>query len=72
MMSGKLIAAGLLKRKMFWNKSYGAISFAHDVTNRNLFGNSSISIREVIIASILWEFDQENLLFWVAFLVQVR
>ena len=58
----------------------------HDITNKILsrdsnyivdvvmwpkFGNSSISMREVIIISILWEFDQKNHFFWRAVLVQV-
>ena len=59
---------GLLKMKLFWIKSYDAIIPVHDVTNKILsrdsiyivdvvkwpnFGNSSISMREVIITSIL-------------------
>ena len=58
----------------------------HDITNKILsrdsnyivdvvmwpkFGNSSISMREVIIISILWEFDQKNHFFWRAVLAQV-
>ena len=59
---------GLLKMKLFWIKSYDAIISVHDVTNKILsrdsiyivdvvkwpnFGNSGISMREVIITSIL-------------------
>ena len=59
---------GLLKIKVFWNKCYDAIISVHDVTNEILscdsnyivdvlmwpmFDNSSISIREVVITSIL-------------------
>ena len=59
---------GLLKMKLFWIKSYDAIISVLDVTNKILsrdsiyivdvvkwpnFGNSSISMREVIITSIL-------------------
>ena len=54
--------------KLFWIKSYDAIISVHDVTNKILsrdsiyivdvvkwpnFGNSGISMREVIITSIL-------------------
>ena len=35
------------------------------------FGNSSISVRDNIITSILEEFDQENRFFWGVALVQV-
>ena len=64
-MSAKLAALGLLKRKVFWNKVYNVIIFVHDVSNKTLsrhliyivnmvlwppkFGNSSISIGEFII-----------------------
>ena len=68
MMSAKLATLGLLKIKIFWNKGYGAMIPVHDVTNKILlrdsnyfvdvvmwpkFGNSSISMREVPITSIL-------------------
>ena len=33
MMSAKMVTLGLLKIKVFWNKDYDAILFAHDVTN---------------------------------------
>ena len=65
MMSAKMATPGLLK--VFWNKSYDVITFVHDVTSKishasgciadlvmwPKFGNSSISVREVIITSIL-------------------
>ena len=59
---------GLLKIKIFWNKGYDVIIFVYDVINKNLsrdsyyivdvvlwpkFGNSSTSMKEVIITSIL-------------------
>ena len=59
---------GLLKITVFWNKDYDVIISVDDVTNTFLsgdsnyivdvfmwpkFGNSSISIREVITTSIL-------------------
>ena len=68
MMSAKLATPGLLKIKIFQNKGYDVIIPDYDVTNKILsrdsnyivdvvmwskFGNSSISIREVIITSIL-------------------
>ena len=68
MMSAKMASQGFLKIAVFWNKGYGVIIYAHDVTNKILsldsnyimdlvmwpkFGNSSISMREVIIISIL-------------------
>ena len=68
MMSAKLTALVLLKIKVFFNKGYDVIISDHYVTNKILsldshytvdvvmtpkFGNSSISIREVTITSIL-------------------
>ena len=68
MMSAKMATLGLLRIKVFWNKSYDAITYLHDAANKILsydsnyfvdvvmwpkFGNSSISLREVIITSIL-------------------
>ena len=67
-MSQKLATPGLLKIKTFRNKGYDVIIPDSDVTNKILsrdskyiidvvmwpkFGNSSISMREVIITSIL-------------------
>ena len=68
MMSAKMATPGLLKIKVFWNKGYDVIISVHDVTNKILsresnyttdvvmrpkFGNCSISMRKVIISSIL-------------------
>ena len=68
MMSAKMATPGLLKIKVFWNKGYDVIIYVHDVTNKILsrdsnygvnvvmwskFGDSSISVREVVITSIL-------------------
>ena len=68
MMSAKMATLGLLKIKVFWNKDYDVINYLYDVTNKILshqsnnfvdvvmwskFGNSSISMREVLITSIL-------------------
>ena len=67
MMSAKMATPGLLKRKVLWNKGYVIIP-VHDVTKKNLlrdsdfiidvvicpkFGKVSISMREVIITSLL-------------------
>ena len=68
MMAAKLATLDLPKIKVLWNKGYNVLIFVHDVTNKILllelndtvdsviwpkFGNSSISMREVIITSIL-------------------
>ena len=86
MMSAKLATLDLLKIKVFWNKGYDVIIFVYDVINKNLsrdsnyivdvvmwpkFGNSSISMREVIITSSLKGFDQKKQFFWGVVLVQV-
>ena len=67
MMSAKMATPGLLKITVFWNKGYDVIISVDDVTNKILsrdsnyivdvvmwpkFGNSSISMREVIITSV--------------------
>ena len=68
MMSAKLATLGLLKIKVFWNKVYGVIIYLHDFTRKTLsrdsnyivdvvvwpkFGYPNISMREVIMTSIL-------------------
>ena len=68
MMSAKMATPGLLKITVFWNKGYDVIIPVDDVANEILsrdpnhivdvfmwpkFGNSSISMREVITTSIL-------------------
>ena len=68
MMWPKMANSGLLKINVFWNRGYDIISFIHEVTNKVLsrdsnyvvdavtrpkFGNSSISMKEVILTSIL-------------------
>ena len=67
-MSAKMATPDLLKITVFWNKGYDVIIPVDDVTNKILsrdsnyivdlfmwpkFGNSSISMREVITTSIL-------------------
>ena len=85
-MSAKIATSDLLKIKIFWNKGYDVIIYVHDVTNKILsrdsnyivdvvmwpkFGNSSISIREVIITSTCKDLTRKPL-FWVVALVQVQ
>ena len=65
MTSAKLATPDFLKIKIFQNKGYDVIIPAYNVTNKILsrysnyivdivkFGNSSISMRKVIITSIL-------------------
>ena len=68
MMSAKMASPGLLKITIFWNKGYDVIIPVDDVTNKILsrdsnyivdvfmwskFGNSSISMKQVITTSIL-------------------
>ena len=84
MMSATL---GLLKINIFWNKGYDIIISVYDITNQILshdsiyivnvvvspkFGNSSTSLREVIITSILLGFDQKNHFLCMVVLVQVQ
>ena len=67
MISAKMATLGLLKIKVLWNKGYDVIIFVYDAINKILssesnfivdvvmwpnFGNSSISMREVIIIII--------------------
>ena len=83
----KMSTLGLLKIKVFWNKGYDVMTSVHDVTKKLLsgqsnytldvimwpkFGNSRISMRRIIIISILQGFDQKSHIFWGAALVQVR
>ena len=67
-MSAKMANPGLLKITVFWNKSYDIIIPVNDVTSkvvsrdsnytvdvlmRPKFGNSTISMKEVITTSVL-------------------
>ena len=78
-MSAKLDSLGLLKIKVFQNSGYDVTIPDYNVTNKILiresnyiiglvmwlkFGDCSISMREVIITSILSGFDQKNSVFW--------
>ena len=68
MMSAKMAIPGLLKITVFWNKGNEVIIYVHDVTQKTLscdsnyivdvvmwskYGNSNISMGEVIIISTL-------------------
>ena len=78
-MSAKLDSLGLLKIKVFQNSIHDVTIPDYNVTNKILiresnyiiglvmwlkFGDCSISMREVIITSILSGFDQKNSVFW--------
>ena len=67
MMSAKMATPDLFKIKVFWKKGYEVIISVHNLANKSLsrdsnyigdvvispkFGNSSTSMREVIITSI--------------------
>ena len=67
-MSAKMATPDLLKIKVFWTKGYDVIVYVYDVSNKILsrnsnyivdevkwpkFGNSSISMREIIVILIL-------------------
>ena len=77
----------LLETTIFWNKGHYVIIPIDDVTTKILshdsnyildvfmwpkFGNSSISMKEVITTSIFQGFDQKNRTFWGVILVQVQ
>ena len=83
MISAKLATLGLLKIKVFWDKGYDMIISVHKILSQNSiytvdvvmwpkFGNSSNSMREVTITSILKGFDQKKNYFLRVLLVQVQ
>ena len=87
MMSAKMVNLALLKVNIFWNKNYDIIVSVNGFANNSLsrdsnyivdvvmssnFGNSGVSMREVIIRLILWGFAKKNYLFWGMFMVQVQ
>ena len=84
MMSAEMATPELLKTTVFWNKVYDVIILVDDVTKEipsrdsnyfvdlfmwPKFGNSSLSMREVITTSILQRFDPKNRFFWGVVLV---
>ena len=86
-MSAKTATLGFHGIRVFGNKVYDVIIHVCDVTYKissldsnyivNMvlwprFGNSSISVREVIIATILWGFDQKKMFSWGVVLFQVE
>ena len=77
-MPAKMATLGFLKIKVFWNNGYEVIIFVPNITNKVLsrdlsyiievvmwpkFGNSNISMREVIVISISLGFDQKKQFF---------
>ena len=83
MMSAKLATLDFFKIHVFWNKGYDVIISIHDFISKILSRDSnyildvvmwpkfgSISMREVIINSILQEFEKPIL--WRLLLVQVQ
>ena len=87
MTSAKIATLGFLKEEVFWSKVNDVKISVQDDTNKILsrdsnhitdvvigskFGNYSISLREVIITSILEGFDQKKQFFWGVLLVQVQ
>ena len=86
-MSAKMAIPGPLKITAFWNKGYDVIIPVDYVTSKissgysnyivdlfvwQKFGNSSISISEVITTSILLGFDQKSRFFWGVVSVKVQ
>ena len=67
---------GLLKIKVFWNKGYDVIIYVNEVTKQILSRDSNcilvVVMREIIITSILYGFDQKNHFFWGVVLVEVQ
>ena len=76
MMLVKFATLGFLEKQVFWNKVYDIIMWVCEVVNKILlrdsnytasktlgpkFGNSSISVKEVIITLILYGFDQKKI-----------
>ena len=74
-MSAKFTILGLFRTNVFSNKDYDVTASVYDVNNKILwhashcildlvvwskFGNSSISLRQVVITTILWASDQKK------------
>ena len=75
MIPAQLATLGVLKIKVFWNKGYDIIISAHYIRSKILFGDSnyiadfvmwtkfvnpSISMRKVIVTSVLQGFDRKK------------
>ena len=78
-MPAKLATLGLYKIKKFWNKLRHhnfclrrGSNYIVNVAMWPKFGNSTISMKEVIISSILYGFDLKNQFFWGVLIVQVQ
>ena len=78
-MSAKMATVGLLRIMVFGNKGYDVVISVHDFNNKILssdsncivdvviwpkFGNPRISIREVIVTSILYGFGKKTYFSW--------
>ena len=79
MMPAKLASLGIFRIKLCWDKSYEDnknllhdSNYIADVVMRPTSGNSSISVEEVIINSILQGSHQKNDFFWGFILVEVQ
>ena len=61
MMSGKMVALGLLTIKLFWNKDYDVIICVSDVTNKILSRGSNFIIdvwscdQSLVTLEFMWE-----------------
>ena len=76
-MSAQLTTPGLLKLNIFWNKDYGVIISAYDVTKKSCghvtkFDNSGIYAREVIHNFNFIRIWPEKKNFWEVILAQVH
>ena len=49
MMSAQMAALGFLKMKIFWNRCYEIITYAHDVTNKVL-----LQVLKYIVNVVMW------------------
>ena len=68
MILAKMLTLGLLKIKLFWNKSYDVIISAFDITNRVLSYDSNYIVDALVCpkfgnSSISKGFDQKNYFF---------
>ena len=68
MILAKMLTLGLLKIKVFWNKSYDVIISAFDITNRVLSYDSNYIVDALVCpkfgnSSISKGFDQKNYFF---------
>ena len=87
MMPAKLATLGLLKIKVIWNIGFHFIISVYDTNNKILsngsnfiadvfmwpkVSNSSVSMREAIITSVLQGFDQNDQFFLEELLIDIQ